>query len=445
MRDFTKEQSTKELSFFLFPMLFSVTFQRIYSLINTAVISQYLSYTAVAVIGSCQAFVSIQEFIFLGMTTGFGFYIFRCIGVKDTDTFRLGLWGALYLTGFLAVIGIIFSVFSGFFLKLMNVPPVLWTDTRRYLFFLMAGSGFLGLKNLLFCIVQGLGDSAFSGFLSMAGIVVLTGITVLLIVGLRMGVEASALAVLLNNVLQCLCLILYLFRNYRNRLRYTAFWKLSWSVIRQLLNSGIAKSGMMILVGIGSIVMQRAINKMTSEQIAANTYASSVSTFFMYLISAYGTAAGIISGQNMGNRNLKNIKNYNRRLLIRCGWVCLLVCFLCIGQAHWILRLLTGPEVAERIIHTGAQWLCICCLGYPGLSLLLISRNALQAMGAHRILPFLGILEMTVNILLAGFVPYYGPLAVSMSVVLKWSIPGIISFVGYHRIIKKHEAQWAGE
>lgn len=53
MRDFTKEQSTKELSFFLFPMLFSVTFQRIYSLINTAVISQYLSYTAVAVIGSC--------------------------------------------------------------------------------------------------------------------------------------------------------------------------------------------------------------------------------------------------------------------------------------------------------------------------------------------------------------------------------------------------------
>ena len=76
---------------------------------------------------------------------------------------------------------------------------------------------------------------------------------------------------------------------------------------------------------------------------------------------------------------------------------------------------------------------------------MLISRNALQAMGAHQILPFLGILEMTVNILLAGFVPYYGPLAVSMSVVLKWSIPGIISFVGYHRIIKKHEAQWAGE
>lgn len=149
MRDFTRAQSGKELAFFLLPMICSGMFQQVYSLINTAVVSRYLSYDSVAVIGACQPYASMQGFVCVGMTTGFGFYLFRCIGTGDAEIFGRGFCGALYLTGF------------------------------------------LGLKNLLFCTIQGMGDSRFPGILSMLGVVTHTMLSVFLIAGLKLGVGAG--------------------------------------------------------------------------------------------------------------------------------------------------------------------------------------------------------------------------------------------------------------
>lgn len=53
--NFTGEQKKAELYFFLIPILCSGAFQQLYSLINTAVISRYLSYESVAVIGACSS------------------------------------------------------------------------------------------------------------------------------------------------------------------------------------------------------------------------------------------------------------------------------------------------------------------------------------------------------------------------------------------------------
>lgn len=69
MYDFTKEPNKKELTLFLLPIICSGIFQQLYSLINTAVVSRYLSYEAVAVIGACSSYHSLQNFIFVGMTT----------------------------------------------------------------------------------------------------------------------------------------------------------------------------------------------------------------------------------------------------------------------------------------------------------------------------------------------------------------------------------------
>lgn len=165
--NFTGEQKKAELYFFLIPILCSGAFQQLYSLINTAVISRYLSYESVAVIGACAPYASLQDFLFAGMTTGFSFYIYRCIGTGEEETFRKGFWGSVYLTGGLAVLGVILAFFSPAFILLANIPPNLRSEAKLYFFFLMAGSGALGLKNLLLCTVQGLGDTKFPGLLSM--------------------------------------------------------------------------------------------------------------------------------------------------------------------------------------------------------------------------------------------------------------------------------------
>lgn len=441
MRDFTKTHSEKELSVFLLPMVLSVSFQRIYSLVSTAVVSKYLGYKAVAVIGSCNACVSIQEFIFAGMTTGFGFYIYRCIGSKEKNTLSAGIWGGIYLTGALALLGLIGAVSAGVFAELMNISPQIREDAEKYLFFLLAGSGFLAFKNLLFCMIQGLGDSSISGILSMIGVVSQTVLTVWLVAGLRFGVEASALAILLNNMILCICLGIYLFWRYRTQIGYTSLLKISFSVVKEHLCSGAVKSGMMLTIGFGAVVMQKAVNKMPEGLIAANTYASVLAAFFVELFSAYATAAGIIAGQNKGSLHVANIKKYNRSVFIRCGCWCICVFVLFHAGGRWLFGLLAGRNVPEQVLLEGMRWLRICSYGYPGLVLLLVCRNVMQAMGYHRVLPMLGLIEMTINILLAGFVPAYQCLAVSISMVLKWSVPGVISYFVFRRMMRAFSAE----
>ncbi len=434
--NFTGEPKKAELHFFVMPILFSEVFQQLYSLINTAVTSRYLSYESVAVIGACAPYVSLQDFLFAGMTTGFGFYIYRCIGTGEEETFRRGFWGSVYLIGGLAVLGVILALFSPAFMVLANIPPKLWPETKLYFFFLMAGSGVLGLKNLLLCTVQGLGDTKFSGLLSMAGVLTHTALTVFLIAGLKLSVSAAALAILLNNLLLSLCLIIYLILHCKHQCGKMAPGEIPAGVWKELSRSGAAKTGMMMVTWLGGLMMQRSVNSFSREIIAAKAYANTFNSFFISVFSAYATAAGIITGQNAGKQNFANIRSYNQRLLFMS---------LCWSAVFWIvnlcapgtlLGLLVGDSMPPEIMQAGTWYLRSCSIGYPGLCVLLICRSSLQSMGQYKILPWLGIQEMLINTILAFLALYFGYRCVCLANVMKWHLPGLTAYVCYQKYLK---------
>ena len=403
MRDFTREQSGKELAFFLLPMICSGMFQQVYSLINTAVVSRYLSYDSVAVIGACQPYASMQGFVCVGMTTGFGFYLFRCIGTGDAEIFGRGFCGALYLTGFLS------------------------------------------LKNLLFCTIQGMGDSRFPGILSMLGVVTHTMLSVFLIAGLKLGVGASALAILINNALLSVCLFVHLVSVGSDHLRLVSAMRIPGRVWLELLKNGLVKSGMMVVIGWGSMMMQREINRLPEEIIAGDAYGDVINNFLMEPLCAYATAAGIITGQNEGKRNAKLIRRFNRHLFGRALFWC--VGFLLLGffSTPRILRILAGAETPRPVIAAGVLLFRFCCIGYPGLCALLIFRSALQSLGEYGILPWLGVTEMVISMVLSRFVADYGYRVVVFSYMLRWYVPGILALIWYRYALKQREEQWKME
>lgn len=437
--NFTGEQKKAELYFFLIPILCSGAFQQLYSLINTAVISRYLSYESVAVIGACALYASLQDFLFAGMTTGFSFYIYRCIGTGEEETFRKGFWGSVYLTGGLAVLGVILAFFSPAFMLLANIPPNLRSEAKLYFFFLMAGSGALGLKNLLLCTVQGLGDTKFPGLLSMAGVFTHTALTVFLIAGLKLPVFAAALAILLNNLFLSFCLIFYLSLHCRRPCRKISPGEILPDVWMELSKSGAAKSGMMMVIWLGSLLMQRSVNGFSGEIIAATAYANTVNAFFMSIFSAYATAAGIITGQNKGKQNFANIQSYHQRLLRMSFCWCAAFGMVNLCASGTILGLLAGESITPGIIQAGTCYLRICSVGYPGLCLLLICRSSLQSMGQYKILPWLGLQEMLANMILALLAPRFGYLCVCLANVIKWSLPGLTACVCHRKYLKSQK------
>lgn len=437
MKDFIKEPDKKELTLFLMPLICSGVFQQVYGLVNTAVVSRYLSYQAVAVIGACSKYYNMQDFIFVGMTTGFGFYIYRCIGTKNHEMFSRSFWGAFFLNGILAFGGMVLPLASRLLMSLIDIPSELQADAQRYLFFLFIGSGFLGLKNLLYCTIQGMGNTRFPSVLSMAGVVTHTFLTVFLIAGLRLGVEASALSIVLNNAFLSVCMFLYLLFHDRVLFRRISFLKIPGEVWKELLKNGIVKSGMMIFIGIGSLVMQKAVNGLSTELIAADAYANTLNSVFLEPLSAYAVAAGIITGQNAGDHNLRNIQIYNRHLLRRDFLWCIFFMLLNLTAAPYMIRILAGDNASMAVIRAGSLWLRVVCLGYPPLCVLLICRNALQSLGQYKILLTMGGMESLTDMFMSVLVPRYGYLTICFAVILKWSIPGMTALVWYRSCLRK--------
>ena len=186
--DFTQKIADRELQCFLFPFFLSAGFQCIYAMVNTAVVSRYLSQEAVAVIGACTGCVSIINSMLPAFISGFGIYISRCIGSGDSEEIRQGFWGAVYITLAIGAICAALTLFSKGVLQQANVPKPLMADAIAYFRIILLGASILYLKLILISTIQGMGNSTLPALISMAGVVVQTLLVVFLIAVLHMGI-----------------------------------------------------------------------------------------------------------------------------------------------------------------------------------------------------------------------------------------------------------------
>lgn len=128
--DFTRRVSDRELGRFLFPLFLSAGFQCIYAIVNTAVLSRYLSQDAVALTGACSGCVSLINSMFPAFVSGFGVRLSRCIGSGNPEKIRQGFWGAVYLTWALGILCLSFFPFTEAILRQANVPEVMMPGPR---------------------------------------------------------------------------------------------------------------------------------------------------------------------------------------------------------------------------------------------------------------------------------------------------------------------------
>ena len=78
--DFTQRVGDRELGRFLLPLFLSAGFQCIYAMVNTAVLSRYLSQDAVALTGACSGCVSLINTMLPAFVSGFGVRACRSVG-----------------------------------------------------------------------------------------------------------------------------------------------------------------------------------------------------------------------------------------------------------------------------------------------------------------------------------------------------------------------------
>ena len=438
--DFTQRIGNQELRWFLFPFFLSAGFQCIYAMVNTAVISRYLSQNAVAVTGACSGCVSIINSMFAAVVSGFGVRLSRCIGSDDPEEIRQGFWGAVYLTSAMGVLCLSFPLFSEIILHQANIPEALMSDATAYFRVILLGAGLLYLKLILISTIQGMGNSTIPAILSMAGVVVQTFLVIFLVAGLHMGITAPALAMLINHLWQVLVLAWLLRRRSGGRISFLSPFAIQRAHYLDTLINGCSKGLLFLFLSVGSFFMQRMENSLLPELLAGDTYSDQYTSLFTELLSVYGTAAVVIVGQNVGRGDYRMVHDYVRRLYRRSLPVCLLIVIVSLAFAPAMIRGLAGDGASLQAVQAGIFQMRIIVVSYPFLTALVILRYSLQSMGDYRAMPFFGFIEMTINIAMASLIPRIGYLAVCLGLALSRIGAGFAAILRYRRFMR-HKLQ----
>lgn len=86
--------------------------------------------------------------------------------------------------------------------------------------------------------------------------------------------------------------------------------------------TGVSMGLMISLVGIGTVIMQGAINIFGTDIIVAHTTARKISEIFMLPISVFGAASATFSSQNYGAGRIDRVKEGVKKLPHNMGLVC---------------------------------------------------------------------------------------------------------------------------
>lgn len=435
--DFTQRVGNRELRWFLFPFFLSAGFQCIYAMVNTAVISRYLSQDAVALIGACSGCVSIINATFPAFISGFGVRISRCIGSGRPEEIKQGFWSAIYMTLAIGGLCLSFTLFPEIILYLANVPEIMISDAAAYFRVILLGAWILYLKLILISTIQGMGNSTVPAVLSMAGVVVQTFLVVFLIAGLRVGIIAPALAMLVNNLWQVLMLAWFLGILSGGRISFVSPFGIQRAHYLDTLANGCSKGLMFIFLSTGSFFMQRMENLLPTSMLAGDTYTDQYTALFTELLSVYGTAAIVIVGQNAGRGDYRMIHDYVGRLYRRSLPVFLLIAVLSFAFAPVLIQGLAGNGASLEAVQAGILQMRIIIISYPFLTALVMLRYSLQAMGDYRAMPLFGFIEMSVNIAMAQMIPRIGYLAVCLGLALSRIGAGSAAILRYRYFMRR--------
>lgn len=434
--DFTGAYCRTAFARFLLPLMAAELFQQIYGLINTAVVSWTLDDTALAVMGACSGLLAVQSKVLTGMFYGFGICLGTAVGSGNVRRRAAAFSAALWYTLALTALGLLAALGTGGLMTLGNVPAQLRAAAAPYLMLSFAGTGAVAAKLLLVVLLQAVGDTGYFSALAVLGTIANTALVTLFIGVQQGGVACAALATLLTNGLLALLLLRHLRRKWPELLQTFPIREIPAAVWWNLLQNGGAKTIYFFLGALGTLVLQRGINSLAPQLIAAQALALSLQSLLIAPQGELGTASAVITGQNVGAGNRQNILAYHRRLIrlfVVLGTAAAALVWLG-GQP--LVQLVAGPEKSPEVTGAALHWLRIAVLIFP-FSFAVLYRNALQALAQYGGVVLLGILEVVCSAVCAWvLIPCWGLTGGALGIVLSWGASALLGGVLFRRAME---------
>ena len=420
-KDLTVGSPMKLILGFAFPMFLGLLFQQFYSLVDTMIVGKYLGVDPFAGVGSTGSLNFIVIGFCMGLCSGFSVPISQSFGAKDFPLLRKMVTNSVWLcTFFSVVITTLMLVFCRPVLTLMNTPENIFEYAYIYIFIIFAGIPCTILYNMTAAILRALGDSKSPIIFLAISSAINIGLDLLLIIVFRMGVDGAALATVVSEGVSGVISIIYIKKKFDILAMEKGAWKLERHLAGKLTGVGIPMGLQYSITGIGSVILQTAVNGLGSIYVASMTAGSKINIFLACPFDALGQTMAPYAGQNIGARKLDRVGKGLRAACI-IGFIVSGLMVIVVKLFGDQLTMLFLDEKDPVIMQNSTQFLIIVSAFYCLLTLVNTVRFTIQGMGFSSLAIIAGVMEMIARGI-AGMllVPAFGYLGACYSSPLAW-------------------------
>ncbi len=420
-KDLTVGSPMKLILGFAFPMFLGLLFQQFYSLVDTMIVGKYLGVDPFAGVGSTGSLNFIVIGFCMGLCSGFSVPLSQSFGAKDFPLLRKMVTNSVWLcTFFSVVITTLMLVFCRPVLTLMNTPENIFEYAYIYIFIIFAGIPCTILYNMTAAILRALGDSKSPIIFLAISSAINIGLDLLLIIVFRMGVDGAALATVVSQGVSGVISIIYIKKKFDILAMEKGDWKLERHLAGKLTGVGIPMGLQYSITGIGSVILQTAVNGLGSIYVASMTAGSKINIFLACPFDALGQTMAPYAGQNIGARKLDRVGKGLRAACI-IGFIVSGLMVIVVKLFGDQLTMLFLDEKDPVIMQNSTQFLIIVSAFYCLLTLVNTVRFTIQGMGFSSLAIIAGVMEMIARGI-AGMllVPAFGYLGACYSSPLAW-------------------------
>ena len=360
------------------PIMLTNLIQTMYNLTDTYFLSK-LGAVEVASMTLAWPVVFLQLALGVGIGIAGTTLISQNIGANKIDE-------AKKIAGQLVVFGMGFSILLGisgvistpYILKIMGATGSIYDNAYIYLILIVGGAPLMYASFIYSAIKQGEGDTVSPMILSLISITINIILDPIFIFYLDLGIKGAALATLLARAIMLFYVVYQLFiRDTPMRLRLKNL-KPEFNYIKEITRLGIPASIGQATIAMGFVVLNSFVNTYGELTLAAFGIGNRINGLIVMPAMGIGGAVSSIVGQNIGNNNIKRVKECVFKSSI------LGAIFSVIGSTIfglWGSNIVRFFSTNKDIIYLGNEYLKYISLSLIGLAILPIITGALQGVG----------------------------------------------------------------
>lgn len=441
-KDMTSGSPFKKIVAFTMPLYLTNVFQQLYTIVNSIIVGQLLGTGALAAVGLTSSISFLIIGFCTGVATGFSIPIAQSFGSRDYREMRR-LSGNI--TTLAAIISVVFTVVTSVLcnpiLQWMNTPENIFADTYDYLLILFLGIPTVFVYNALAGLMRSLGDSKTPLFILLLSAILSVVLAIVFIQVFGWGVAGAGWAIFVSQLFSAVGCVVAVIKKFPLLHFRKEDLRLQSQSVSRLLSMGIPMGLQFSITGIGSVVLQSAVNQLGSVIVAAVSSGARLSNNLIgCAYDSLGSAMATYAGQNLGAGRISRLRKGVKVSIQLSLMFTVFAVFVCFVFGRPLSAMFVSGENSELIIKYTYQFVKACALFYIPLALVNILRLTIQGLGYSKLAMMAGVFEMVARVVVGKiFVPLFGFVAACVANPAAWVFANVFLIPAYFMVMKKVE------